>query len=116
MNKFHSNRYKKCNRKVRQTKKLNFPRRSNLKSLKQIKLRSKLNQSIPKMSRNPLNLTINKIRNKCLNHRNTKIKMGHLNMKINLKLIKARLTLSNKVMTTQVKLKSIKRIRNCKNL
>lgn len=57
------------------------------------------------MSRNSLNLTINKIINKCLNHRNPKIKMRHLNMKINLKLIKARLTLSNKVTITKVKLK-----------
>lgn len=49
INKFHSNRYKKCKRKVRQTKKLNFPRKSNPKRLKQMKIRNKQNQSIPKM-------------------------------------------------------------------
>lgn len=68
------------------------------------------------MSRNPLNLKIMKIRNKFLNSRNPKIKIRHLNMKMNHKLIKVRLTMSNKVRITQVKSKLMKRIRrNYKN-
>lgn len=105
MNKFHSNKYKECNKKPSKGKKLNSPKRPKLKSLKQMKKINKLNQKIQKMFKNQLNPKMIKIRNKYLKLRNPKIKIRHLHLKINCKMIKMSLILLNKVIKTQIKSK-----------